>query len=93
MGGTEPVLLVDDEEMIVAVGREILTALGYRVMVAPSGKKAVALYEKNKDRGDMVILDLIMFDMGGGEVYDRLKEINPKVKCPFKWVQHRRPSK
>jgi len=49
-------------------------------MLAPNGKQAVALYEENKDRIDMVILDLIMPDMGGGELYDRLKEINPKVK-------------
>ncbi|MDY6987015.1 MAG: response regulator [Thermodesulfobacteriota bacterium] len=80
LGGIETVLLVDDEEMIVDVGNEMLTALGYHVMVASNGKQAIALYEHNKDKIDMVILDLIMPDMGGGEVYDRLKEINPKVK-------------
>jgi len=79
-GGTETVLLVDDEEMIVDVGNEMLTALGYDVMIARNGKQAVTLYEENKNKIDMVILDLIMPDMGGGEVYDRLKEINPKVK-------------
>ncbi|MDY6988013.1 MAG: response regulator [Thermodesulfobacteriota bacterium] len=80
LGGTETVLLVDDEEMIVDVGNEMLTALGYHVMIASNGKQAVGLYEQNKDKIDMVILDLIMPDMGGGEVYDRLKENNPKVK-------------
>jgi len=80
LGGTETVLFVDDEEMIVDVGNEMLTALGYHVMVASKGKQAVALYEENKDKIDMVILDLIMPDMGGGEVYDRLKEINPNVR-------------
>jgi len=58
----------------------MLTALGYDVMIARNGKQAVTLYEENKNKIDMVILDLIMPDMGGGEVYDRLKEINPKVK-------------
>ncbi|MDY6951962.1 MAG: PAS domain S-box protein, partial [Thermodesulfobacteriota bacterium] len=80
LGGTEAILLVDDEEMIVDVGQEMLTALGYHVIVAPNGRQAVALYEENRDKIDMVILDLVMPDMGGGEVYDRLKEINPKVK-------------
>jgi len=78
--GTETILLVDDEDMILEVGEEMLTALGYKVMVAANGREAVGVYEENKDEIDMVILDLVMPDMGGGEVYDRLKEANPKVK-------------
>jgi CheY-like chemotaxis protein len=38
------------------------------------------MYEKNKDRINIVILDMVMPDMGGGETYDRLKEINSDVK-------------
>jgi two-component system cell cycle sensor histidine kinase/response regulator CckA len=79
-GGTETVLLVDDEDMIMDVGNEMLAALGYHVMVAQNGKQAVELFKENQDKIDMVILDLIMPDMGGGEVFDRLKEINPKVR-------------
>jgi len=78
--GSETILLVDDEDMIVEVGKEMLTALGYRVIVAANGQQAVALYEENKDNIDMVILDLIMPDVGGAEVYERLREISPKVK-------------
>jgi PAS domain S-box-containing protein len=78
--GKETVLLVDDEDMILQVGREMLMALGYTVIEAASGQVAVELYARNKDRIDMVILDLIMPDMGGGEVYDRLKEMKPDVK-------------
>jgi two-component system cell cycle sensor histidine kinase/response regulator CckA len=80
LGGAETVLLVDDEDMILDVGKEMLEALGYHVMLSPNGKQAVGLFKENKDKIDMVILDLIMPDMGGGEVYDRLKQINPKVK-------------
>jgi DNA-binding NtrC family response regulator len=40
----------------------------------------VALYKKLQDKINLVVLDIVMPDMGGGEVYDRLKEINPKVK-------------
>jgi len=78
--GTETVLLVDDEDMIIEVGKEMLTALGYTVVEAENGKQAIALYREKKDKIDMVVLDLIMPDMGGGEVYDRLKEMNPKIR-------------
>ena len=79
--GTETVLLVDDEDMILDVGKEMATTLGYKVMLARSGKEAIELYTKNEDKIDMVVLDMIMPDMGGGEVYDRLKEINPNIKA------------
>jgi len=78
--GTEVVLLVDDEEMIIEVGQEILEEMGYKVFLARNGKEAVRVYEKNKDEIDMVILDMIMPDMGGGEAYDKIKEIEPEAK-------------
>lgn len=78
--GTESVLLVDDEDMIIDVGQEILEEMGYKVFLARSGKEAIETYEKNKHEIDMVILDMIMPDMGGGEAYDRMKEVDPNVK-------------
>jgi len=73
-------LLVDDEDIIIDVGEQMLKTLGYEVLLARGGKKAIEIYTNNQDRIDMVILDMIMPDMGGGETYDRLKEINPEVK-------------
>lgn len=78
--GTETVLLVDDEEIILDVGKDMLTEIGYKVLLAKSGKEAVEVYRKHKDTIDLVIVDLIMPGEGGGEVYDRIKEINPDVK-------------
>ncbi|UCG99962.1 MAG: response regulator, partial [Deltaproteobacteria bacterium] len=78
--GKETVLLIDDEDTIIDVGQEIIKALGYTVLVARSGKEAIEIYEKNKEKIDMVILDMIMPGMGGGETYDRIKEINPDIK-------------
>ncbi|MCK4485179.1 MAG: response regulator, partial [Desulfobacterales bacterium] len=46
-----------------------------------TGKEAVEIYRKHKDEIDLVILDMIMPEMGGGEAYDRIKENNPKVKA------------
>jgi len=80
LGGFETVLFVDDEEMITEVGKDLLDRLGYRVLIAESGKEAIKIYEENKDRIDIVVLDMIMPDMSGGETYDRLKDIHPKVK-------------
>ena len=78
--GTVALLLVDDEDIIIDVGEQMLKTLGYEVLLARGGKKAIEIYTNNQDRIDMVILDMIMPDMGGGETYDRLKEINPDVK-------------
>jgi CheY-like chemotaxis protein len=49
-------------------------------LTAKSGKEAIEIYKKNHDRIDIVILDMIMPKMGGGETYDKLKEINPDIK-------------
>ena len=78
--GKETVLLVDDEAMIIDVGDSLLTALGYDVIAADSGQRAVALFEQMHASIDLVLLDMIMPGMGGGEVYDRLTQINPDVK-------------
>ena len=58
----------------------VLKKLGYTVLEACNGFDAVELYKKLPDKIKLVVLDIVMPDMGGGEVYDRLKEINPEVK-------------
>jgi CheY-like chemotaxis protein len=78
--GTETVLLVDDDEMLIDVGRQMLEAMGYKVLMANTGAKAVEVLKKNKDRIDMVILDMVMPDMGGGEAYNRMRQIKPNIK-------------
>jgi two-component system cell cycle sensor histidine kinase/response regulator CckA len=78
--GHETILFVDDEDMIIDVGQDMLRAAGYEVLLARSGKEALEVYKKNKDKVALVMLDMIMPDMGGGEAYDRMKEINPDIK-------------
>ncbi|MBW2644090.1 MAG: response regulator, partial [Deltaproteobacteria bacterium] len=78
--GSETLLLIDDEDIIIDIGGQILERLGYRVLMARSGKEAIEIYQANKSKINMVILDMIMPDMGGGETYDRLKKINPEIK-------------
>ena len=79
--GTETVLLVDDEDIILDVGKNMLTEMGYKVLTASGGKEALQIYKKHKDEIDLVILDMIMPDMSGGRVYDKMKENKPKVKA------------
>ncbi len=76
----ETVFLIDDDEMVADVSELILKNSGYDVVSAKSGKEAIEVYKENHSRIDMVILDMILPDMGGGDTYDRLKEINPGVK-------------
>jgi PAS domain S-box-containing protein len=78
--GTGTILLVDDEDMVLDVGEQMLKALGYKVLLARSGREAIELYKANKDKVDLVLLDMVMPEMGGGETYDQMKEINPNVK-------------
>ncbi len=78
--GTETVLLVDDEEIILDIGRDLLKAMGCSALTARGGCEAIELYQKNQDDINIVILDMIMPNMSGGEIYDRMKEINPDIK-------------
>jgi signal transduction histidine kinase len=78
--GKETVLLVDDEDMIIEIGKEMLEKMDYKVFTTKNGEEAVKIFKEHKDIIDLVILDMIMPDMGGGETYDRMKEINPDVK-------------
>ena len=78
-GGDETILFVDDDEEIISVGRKILASLGYTVLVADGGQAAVDLFIDQPDRIDLVILDYVMPGMGGREVFEALKQIQPEV--------------
>lgn len=78
--GTETVLLVDDEQMMRSVGESILQNLGYRVITASDGEEALAIYRERGNEISLVILDKVMPEMGGIQIYRLLKEINPQIK-------------
>jgi PAS domain S-box-containing protein len=78
--GTETVLLVDDEEMILAVAADMLKTLGYRVISARGGQAALSLYVEKGKQIDLVLLDLIMPDRSGKETFAQLKALNPQVR-------------
>jgi signal transduction histidine kinase/ActR/RegA family two-component response regulator len=78
--GSETILLVDDEDMIIDVTSRMLKKLGYKFLIAQSGQEALELFATEKNHIDLVILDMIMPGMGGKDTYEALKKINPDVK-------------
>ena len=78
--GQETVLLVDDEEMIIDVGRRMLEKLGYETLIASNGKEAIEIYKSREKDISLVILDMVMPKLSGGETFDRLKDLNPAIK-------------
>jgi two-component system, cell cycle sensor histidine kinase and response regulator CckA len=78
--GSGTILVADDESMVLDIAIQYLEMLGYNVISAKGGNEASGVYRERWSDIDLVILDLIMPDMGGGEVYDIIKSINPEAK-------------
>ena len=78
--GPETILLVDDEPYILDVGVKMLEKMGYTVLKACCGEDAVRVFTDAHQQIDLVILDMIMPDIGGGEVFDRMRVVKPTIK-------------
>jgi two-component system cell cycle sensor histidine kinase/response regulator CckA len=78
--GTETVLVVDDEPRVLDICQRFLKTLGYSVLTAKGGREALHAYERNKGNIDMVVLDMVMPGMGGGELFDELRAREPDLK-------------
>jgi DNA-binding response OmpR family regulator len=79
----ETVLVIDDDDLVADICRQILQRSGYDVVVARSGKEAIDVFKGNQTGIDMVILDMILPDMSGRDIYDRLKIVNPDLNVLF----------
>jgi len=79
----ETVLLVEDEEMILHVGRAMLESLGYRVLCASTPKEAIDRVKEYTDKIDMLLTDVIMPGMNGRELSGLLHELRPGIKTLF----------
>ncbi len=73
------VLLVDDDETVLSVGREMLETLGISVLTAVGGQEALDLFTENRQQIVCVVLDLTMPDMDGKETCSKLKGIDPAI--------------
>jgi len=77
--GQGTVLVVEDEEAMVCLLREVLSKAGYQTLTAMDGEEAIDLYHQHKDEIDVVVLDLGLPKVTGFDVMRKLKEQTPGV--------------
>lgn len=82
-GGTETILMAEDEEALRKLNHSVLEQYGYTVIDAFDGVDAVNKFRANKDRISLLLLDIIMPRMNGSEAYDEIRKINPDIKVIF----------
>ncbi|MDD2338447.1 MAG: ATP-binding protein, partial [Geobacteraceae bacterium] len=82
-GGTETILLAEDDEALRTLTKQILTDYGYRVISVSNGKEAIQSFSSNKNSIHLLLFDLIMPKKNGKEAYDEIKEISPDVRILF----------
>lgn len=82
-GGSETILLAEDEPMVRDVAMNILERAGYRVVSAVDGKDALAKFEENRESIDLVLLDLIMPKLNGRETSEAIHERDPGIPVVF----------
>ncbi len=78
--GSETILLIDDETIIIDTAGSLLKKLGYQVLTAPDGDAALARYRAQRTTIDLVILDLIMPGMSGQQIFEAIRAIDPHQK-------------
>jgi two-component system, cell cycle sensor histidine kinase and response regulator CckA len=81
-GGTETILLAEDEEAIRALAERILTGFGYTVLVARNGEEAIEIFRQKKEIV-LAVLDVVMPRKGGKEAFEEMHKLNPRLKVIF----------
>jgi PAS domain S-box-containing protein len=81
--GTETVLVVEDEELILRVAKNVLTGLGYRVLTALDGPRAIEMVEQTREPIHLLITDVVMPQMAGPELAQRMAELRPGIRVLF----------
>jgi signal transduction histidine kinase/CheY-like chemotaxis protein len=83
MTGDETILLVEDEASVLSLVKTMLTKLGYRVIPASTPGEAIRLAENHAGDIQLIISDMIMPEMNGRDLSDRLMAFHPGAKCLF----------
>jgi len=78
--GTETVLVVDDENLLLTMAETILTDYGYKVVTANGGQQALATLARDDLHADLVVTDLVMPGMSGRELVERIRQLAPTLK-------------
>jgi PAS domain S-box-containing protein len=82
-GGSETILVAEDDPVVMAITTEILTEFGYSVIQAGDGEEAVALYSDHWREIGLCLIDVVMPRKRGCEVFEELRRINPDVRVLF----------
>ncbi|MFO7859716.1 MAG: response regulator [Desulfosalsimonas sp.] len=82
-GGTETILVAEDDEMVCDLMQTVLSRAGYKVFCAGDGETAIELFAQNRDKIDMAVLDVVMPAKDGRQVYEAIKEFNPDIQVLF----------
>jgi PAS domain S-box-containing protein len=83
VGGTETILLAEDEEMVRDLASRILEKAGYRVLTAKDGEEAFVLFRENASQIDLLLLDVVMPKLGGRGVYEKARALKPDIPALF----------
>jgi len=88
LNGTETILVVDDESLLLTMAETILTEYGYCVLTANSGQKALAILSGEHVQIDLIVTDLVMPAMGGRELIEHIREVAPgmRILCTSGYV-------
>jgi two-component system, cell cycle sensor histidine kinase and response regulator CckA len=81
--GTETILLVEDETGVRQLVREMLQRLGYRILEASNGPEAIRIFERHQSSIDLLLTDVIMPQVSGRELAERLKTLRPSLKVLY----------
>jgi len=82
-GGTETILIVEDEESVLKLSRDMLEVLGYKVLTAQKTEEALQLVREYDGRINLLLTDVVMPDMNGKELSERIISIKPGMKCLY----------
>lgn len=78
--GTETILMVEDEAVVVEVSRKMLTRLGYQTLVAQTGEEAIKISNNSDEKFDLVLLDMKLPDLDGKEIFSAIRAARPDIK-------------
>ena len=82
-GGTETILLAEDDDMVRELTCAVLQHHGYKVLVARNGQEALSVFDRHADQIDLLLLDVIMPNLNGRAVYDRIRQTHPDLPTLF----------
>jgi two-component system, cell cycle sensor histidine kinase and response regulator CckA len=80
LSGSQTILMVDDEDLLLKMGKTILSAYGYRVLTANGGQKALDILAQKDSSVDLVITDLVMPAMSGRELVEHIRRLSPAMR-------------